>query len=384
MTAGQFREVDLDLLADYVGGALDGTPDAAEVSRLIGEDEAWAEAHAAVVAGVGAIRSSLTAWATEPVPMPADVVARLSSALASAPPVDAGQRRGGSATGDAGLKSIPESPSGDDAPDGAEQPSTGGGSTPDELVGAPGGSGTPHHPRRPGRQLTAVPTQSGAPTRPGGRGPGRRRWARRLAGPVAVATAVAGFAGFAAFRLLGASDSGEQAATTYGSASDAAGEQAAVPSSAVPPTALDPLAERVGSSGTDYTPNTLPSAVSAAADRASAPDRAAPTSPAPLAAPAAPETLASPGTDAMPLDGGTGLDRLRDRDALARCLDMVTTEHADGPIKVNLVDYASYQGRAALVVLFTDRAGSRWIWVTGPDCGTSSAGADTVYQTRVG
>ena len=37
MTAGEFREVDLDLLADYVGGALDGTPDEARVAQLVAD-----------------------------------------------------------------------------------------------------------------------------------------------------------------------------------------------------------------------------------------------------------------------------------------------------------------------------------------------------------
>ena len=32
MTGAEFSEVDIDLLADYVGGALDGTPDEAVVT----------------------------------------------------------------------------------------------------------------------------------------------------------------------------------------------------------------------------------------------------------------------------------------------------------------------------------------------------------------
>ena len=44
MTSDEFGEVDIDLLADYIGGALDG-PGEAEVARLIDEDPRWREAH---------------------------------------------------------------------------------------------------------------------------------------------------------------------------------------------------------------------------------------------------------------------------------------------------------------------------------------------------
>ncbi|GAB3966373.1 hypothetical protein [Plantactinospora veratri] len=48
------------------------------------------------------------------------------------------------------------------------------------------------------------------------------------------------------------------------------------------------------------------------------------------------------------------------------------------------MDYATFQGKAALVVVFTDPSGARWAWVTGPNCGSPAAGADVTYQSRVG
>ncbi|BCB85941.1 hypothetical protein Psuf_032540 [Phytohabitans suffuscus] len=62
MTGQEFSEVDFDLLADYVGGALDGTPEETVVARRVAEEPAWAEAHAALVEATGSVRASLAAW----------------------------------------------------------------------------------------------------------------------------------------------------------------------------------------------------------------------------------------------------------------------------------------------------------------------------------
>jgi hypothetical protein len=78
-------DVDLERLADYLGGALDGTPDAADVRRLVETDPRWAAAHAALVTADATVRAELTALGAEPVGVPADVAARLDAALASAP-----------------------------------------------------------------------------------------------------------------------------------------------------------------------------------------------------------------------------------------------------------------------------------------------------------
>ncbi|MFD0818409.1 hypothetical protein ACFQ0D_08790, partial [Micromonospora zhanjiangensis] len=64
--------------------------------------------------------------------------------------------------------------------------------------------------------------------------------------------------------------------------------------------------------------------------------------------------------------------------------DAVAAEHGAGTVTVQLVDYATFNGTPALVVLFTDQGPDRWAWVSGPECGVPGSGADTRYQTRVG
>lgn len=84
MSGGRFRDVDLDLLADYVGGVLDGTSEADEVARLIAEDPTWAQAHAALAAASAQVRDSLATWGADEVTMPADIADRLSEVLLAA------------------------------------------------------------------------------------------------------------------------------------------------------------------------------------------------------------------------------------------------------------------------------------------------------------
>ncbi|ROT33631.1 anti-sigma factor [Micromonospora sp. HM5-17] len=357
MTGGQFREVDFDLLADYVGGALDG-PDEAEVARLIAEDPAWAEAYAALTAGVDAVRRDLAALAAKSEPMPPAVVDRLDAALTRP------------------------------ALTGAAGPSSAG---PDESAERE----TPRAPRRPGRPPTGVPTQPRTAPASTSRGPGRRRrWARRVAGPVLVATVVAGFGAFAVSRF-GADDAADQAggsAYTAGSAP----EQAPLLDSGSPRPVPRPPVERVLATGTDYTPRTLAGTVTTLTSRAPTapqdPSETRVTDERVTAGPAGqpdrhrtggpdlPET-ASPGVAPQRVPG---LERLADPAVLARCLEAIAAAHGRGPITVELVDFASFEGRAALVVVFADSTGTRWAWATGPGCGTSPTGADVTYQTRVG
>jgi len=78
-------EVDLDRLADYVGGALDGTPDAEAVRELVSTDDTWAEAYASLVAADALVRRDLRAYAAEPAPpVPPEIGRRLDQALAEA------------------------------------------------------------------------------------------------------------------------------------------------------------------------------------------------------------------------------------------------------------------------------------------------------------
>lgn len=85
MTGQEFSEVDFDLLADYVGGALDGTPEEAVVARRVAEEPAWAEAHAALSEATGSVRASLASWGESAEPMPAEVAERIATALEQEP-----------------------------------------------------------------------------------------------------------------------------------------------------------------------------------------------------------------------------------------------------------------------------------------------------------
>ncbi|MFC0532910.1 hypothetical protein [Phytohabitans kaempferiae] len=85
MTGPEFSEVDFDLLADYVGGALDGTPEEAVVARRVAEEPAWREAHAALTEATGSVHASLAAWGEAAEPMPAEVADRIATALEQEP-----------------------------------------------------------------------------------------------------------------------------------------------------------------------------------------------------------------------------------------------------------------------------------------------------------
>jgi hypothetical protein len=85
VTGQEFSEVDFDLLADYVGGALDGTPEEAVVARRVAEEPAWAEAHAALVEATGSVRASLVSWGESAEPMPTEVADRIAAALEQEP-----------------------------------------------------------------------------------------------------------------------------------------------------------------------------------------------------------------------------------------------------------------------------------------------------------
>ncbi|WP_027342860.1 hypothetical protein [Hamadaea tsunoensis] len=80
---------DLDLLADYVGGALAGTPQEAEVRDRVANDLVWAAAHVEMSAALSEVSSALAGLDEDPGPMPDDVWAGLRSALADeTPPVN--------------------------------------------------------------------------------------------------------------------------------------------------------------------------------------------------------------------------------------------------------------------------------------------------------
>lgn len=337
MSAGGFSEVDHDLLADYVGGALDGTPEEASVARLVTEDPAWSEAYALLAAAVAGVRADLAGWGESPEPMPPAVTDRILAALAAQPadvPADDAPADSAAATRSRPVTADPDS-----------------GGAPVVVPAQPvGGSG-----RRPAGVPRSEPGR-GAATGPGRR---RRRFSR-LAGPVAVAAVSIAAVGLGVNQLAGGRAEDGAAGTALSDSAGRATPEVAGPAAAGATTA--PLR-----SGTDYSPQTLGGALSTM--------KAVPFgSGAPAGVDAEGGRMAAPGN----------LDRLGDQAALAACLGDIGTEHGSGSLVVELVDYARFLGQPALVVRFTDGSGARWAWVSGPECGVPGSGADTRYRTRVG
>ncbi|SCL38753.1 hypothetical protein GA0074692_5123 [Micromonospora pallida] len=304
MTAGRFGEVDHDLLADYVGGALEGTPDEATVARLVTEDPTWTRAYDELAAAMDRVGSTLAAWG-EPTPtMPQAVADRLTAALAGAGPA-----------------------------------------APPTVPGQAGGE--------PNRTVAVI----GASPRPATPGQRRRRWSRRTA-PVLVATAAMVAAGFGVTQFVGIGAGPQDA----GSAPENAVAGAA-------PTGAFRLITEPVRTDTSYTPDTVGTAI---------------PRPSLFGATGSPDGQS--GTESGPRRPApsSGLNRLTGRAALDACLEAVGTAHGRGRIIVDRVEYAVFQDAPALVVGLTDAEGTRWIVVTGPECGVPGSGADTRYRTRVG
>ncbi|RIV36399.1 hypothetical protein [Micromonospora radicis] len=352
MSTEEFSGVDHDLLADYLGGALVGTPEQAEVARRVADDPDWARAHAQLAPALADVRADLFAWGGGSTPeMPAEVTDRILAALDAADPA-------GSTTELPAEELAGSGQTGDLAPDDAKSSLV-----PVQPLGGP---------RRPGGAPRPGQDRD-TPTRPGRR---RRRWAR-VAAPVALATAAV--VGLGALQLSGPNRSGDDSASTalsetnpvapyHDGPRDTAEQAAGASPERGPVTASAPfqLATPPRHTGTDYTTEAL---------------RVEP----------APTSKLSPGT-AEPeisaqggrLAGPGDLERLGDQLALSACLAEIDAEHGNAPLVFDGVEYARFQGLPALVVRFTDGTGGQWAWVSGPECGVPGSGSDTRYRTRVG
>ncbi|GAA0810614.1 hypothetical protein [Spirilliplanes yamanashiensis] len=341
----QHTEVDLDLLADYIGGALDGTPDADRVGRLVAGDPAWQAAFDSLATGMTAVGAQLQALPPAG-PLPDDVADRITAALAGLPELSADEL--------ARLDALAPEPI---------------------LTHAP----APDLDEAPARHLHAVP---------GGSTARRRSRMRRFAAPIAVAAGVLAFAGIGA-NLVGGVGNSEDTASTAGGGQPAvlsAPEADAQRKSAAElpdGTSAGPEDQALGgaeaastgttvvrATGTDYTDALLGAAAPAAApaDRASA-----------AATPYSASRNLLPSASVA-----DELARLVDADAMRACLDAIAEAHGGGPITAGSVDFARYLGVPALVVRFTAADGTAWAWVSGPGCGTPGIGADTRQQVRVG
>lgn len=383
MTAGRFQEVDFDLLADYVGGALDGTPEQAVVERLISTTPQWRDAHRALVQAMDPVQASLNQWGAEQPVMPEEVTARLAAALEAATPETAVSE---AATLEAATPSA--SPAAQDTPPPAQDtvrracvPPTG--DTP--AVGGPARGDTP---AGAGRGPAGPGLRPGGRPDSGGRFPTKRRrqWVR-LAGPALVTAAVVAFGvvGLTTWLASPNEGQGDTASTSGGSLPSTPFPEQATDASG-PHVLLDTAPQRLLASGLDYAPATLVADVATVSraigsgkelDILGSPPGSTRSNRAPTGdpAPAGPMSGAS-----VPAD----LLRLADRSALSACLATVTGEHGRGQVTVEVVDYASFEGRPALVIVFSDATGARWAWVSGPDCGLPGSAADTRHRARVG
>lgn len=296
MTSDEFGGVDIDLLADYIGGALDG-PGQAEVARLIDEDPRWRETYDLLVPGMAAVGAELGALSPET--MPADLASRLEASFGSP----------------------------------ADSPTT-----VDPVPGEPSS----------GRHLSSVP------------GTGvdravRKRKRLRWAAPIAVAAGVLAFAGFGADYLAEQSTGSSDAAPAAGRAENV--PMMGTDSGTMTGLMSAPAESQIATSGKDYGPAQITD--DSTATKGKARDSGS-RSIAPLA----------------PADSGPDeLQRLRVRDALLDCLEAISRQNGQGPIEVQTVDYARYQGAPALVVRFLAN-GTSVTWAVGPDCGLTGGGAD--------
>ncbi|HEX6686585.1 MAG TPA: hypothetical protein VF062_27685 [Candidatus Limnocylindrales bacterium] len=76
-------QVNHDLLADYVGGALDGSPEFERVAGLVATDPEWRRAADKLSGALEAVDRDLSVLRDTPEPMPDDVSARLEQLFAS-------------------------------------------------------------------------------------------------------------------------------------------------------------------------------------------------------------------------------------------------------------------------------------------------------------
>lgn len=325
MTTGGFREVDHELLADYVGGALAGTTDEMTVARLVERDEAWADAYARLAPAVAEVHAALLAYRTAE-EMPATVADQIRAALAAT----------------------------DAAPTTEDMPAEG---VPAGRTARP--SVVPAQPHAGSRRPGGVP-------QPAGTGPGRRprRW-QRVGAPVALAAVAV-----AAVGLLGLDQ--------LGRGTDAPDSRTGTPEQAVAGmvrTTAPPIR-----TGTDYQREDL--AAPASSPQQYSGEGTAGSEPSGVGT--AESEPSGVGIQGDRTAGLIGLDRLMDPGALETCLAEIGVEHDAGQLAVEVVDYARFEGQPALVVRFADATGARWAWVSGPECGVPGSGTDTRYRTRVG
>jgi hypothetical protein len=332
--------VDWDLLADHLDGALDGTPEGARVARLVATDPGWARAAAALSTALDAVGADLR---TLPDPrLPDDVAARLARALREPSPESGGR---------------------------APLPAPRAGASP-----------SPGHP-------------GGGTRRPAGR-PGRRQRLARWAGGLAVAAGIAAFAavGTAVWQpspsTVTEAGGDRDAATTDGLRAENHAE-GGVTDDGGGPTVLV-------ATGTEYQASELATAEpppSAAPTLGSA-DRPGPAveGPGPAAEgpspPAGHQTPVPTRPDSsvggVPAQVPPSLVRLwSDPRAREACLAAIRTALRPAPVTIDTVDFARFQDEDALVIWATTADAVRWVSVAGPECGIVAGDPAVRFQNRL-
>lgn len=317
--------VDWDLLADHLGGALAGTPEEQRVAELIATDPHWARAATELAAALDSVTADLHAM---PAPaMPEEITARLDAVLREPATVAAGVAT---------------------------------------AVPTPRPGGTPA-----GGQRDTVRATGERQRRPPTRRDSRRRRPRRLVRWGAGLAAAAGVVAFAAVgsATLLPTQSAEQADS---------GAMAPDTLDAEQPRELDSEPVLLAT-GTDYHPDTRVLAPPEGED--GGPSIQGDIGEDPDTADGGPE--AAPGPVPNP-SVPPELDRLwSDPQARAECLALVADSIAPAPVTIESIDFARFEGEPALVVWLTDADSARWVWVSGPGCGTPAAGLDERYHTRL-
>jgi hypothetical protein len=321
VTGPEFGGVDIDRLADYIGGVLTGTPDESVVAALIADDPAWHAAYESLGGGMALVGAELGRLGPEP--MPAELATRLA-AMFTAP----------------------------------AEPSAAEGFTIAEAAPVPAELAAPPVPH-----LAAVrgddPSEDGArrvppPVRP--KAPAARRGRRmRWAAPIAVAAGLVAFVGFGLDYLAGRGGTSSDKASSAGVADQGAGSAMA----------SSPNESQLLASGTNYTIATLGNE--------------------PIRPMTAPEANSSTYAKAVPdraIDRDPALQSLARPEGLQECLDSIERANAHGAISVTSVDYARFNGDPAVVVRFTAANGA-WAWASGPTCGSAGGGAATLGKVPV-
>jgi hypothetical protein len=299
--------VDLDLLADYAGGALEGTPEQVRASALVASEPAWADALESLRVADAMVRADLARLADSPEPLPGDIATRLDRALHQARP------------------HLPESHA--DLPDST---------VPGNVDLAEVRAGRLKD--RPGTDRSVAIRDEPADLRVA-----RLRRRFRIAAAAGVAAGLLALAVPAGYLVLGQNglaDSREDMAATEGRSDTGAPEATSDEGDRRGAGALGAgYPVPVTASGTDYARDSLLTVQGLRAGAA-------------RTVPRAPE----------------GLSRLLALPALDDCLTAIRSAH---PGTVTIVDYARFEGAPALIVAITATSGSTRVVVAGPDCGRS-------------